>query len=101
MPWNAFRRGAVALHGAGELALDGTISPVAGVLPAAVNASAHGRGLICPAPQGGEADWAAVTKSNRTETPHFASRNGGITPGSWSYSFTLGKGGSGSVPGCL
>jgi magnesium chelatase family protein len=43
----------------GELALDGRISPVAGVLPAAVNASAHGRGLICPGPQGGEAAWAA------------------------------------------
>ena len=43
----------------GELALDGTLSPVAGVLPAAVNASAHGRGLICPAAQGGEAAWAA------------------------------------------
>jgi len=43
----------------GELALDGRISPVVGVLPAAVNASAHGRGLICPAPQGGEAAWAA------------------------------------------
>jgi magnesium chelatase family protein len=46
----------------GELALDGTISPVAGVLPAAVNASAHGRGLICPGAQGGEAAWAADTE---------------------------------------
>lgn len=42
----------------GELALDGTLSPVAGVLPAAVNASAAGRGLICPARNGGEAVWA-------------------------------------------
>ncbi len=42
----------------GELGLDGALAPVAGVLPAAVNASAHGRGLICPATQGGEAAWA-------------------------------------------
>jgi magnesium chelatase family protein len=42
----------------GELGLDGTISSVAGVLPAAITASAHGRGLICPAAQGGEAAWA-------------------------------------------
>ena len=43
----------------GELALDGMIGPVAGVLPAAVHASASGRGLICPQAQGGEAAWAA------------------------------------------
>jgi magnesium chelatase family protein len=42
----------------GELALDGAIAPVAGVLPAAIDASAHGRGLICPAAQGSEARWA-------------------------------------------
>ncbi|MDE1901895.1 MAG: YifB family Mg chelatase-like AAA ATPase [Alphaproteobacteria bacterium] len=42
----------------GELALDGAITPVAGVLPAAVNAGAAGRGLICPARNGGEAAWA-------------------------------------------
>jgi magnesium chelatase family protein len=42
----------------GELALDGRISPVAGVLPAAVHASAQDLGLICPAAQGGEAAWA-------------------------------------------
>ncbi|MDR3424634.1 MAG: YifB family Mg chelatase-like AAA ATPase [Alphaproteobacteria bacterium] len=42
----------------GELALDGALSPVAGVLPAAVTASAAGRGLICPAKNGGEAVWA-------------------------------------------
>src|SRR5579875_2873451 len=42
----------------GELGLDGTLAPVAGVLPAAIAASARGRGLICPAPQGGEAAWA-------------------------------------------
>ncbi len=42
----------------GELALDGAIAPVAGVLPAAVAAAAAGRGLICPAVCGGEAAWA-------------------------------------------
>jgi len=43
----------------GELALDGRLSPVAGVLPAAIHASAKELGLICPAAQGGEAAWAA------------------------------------------
>ena len=33
----------------GELALDGSLTPVAGVLPAAVAANARGHGLICPA----------------------------------------------------
>ncbi|MDP6787302.1 MAG: ATP-binding protein, partial [Rhodospirillales bacterium] len=42
----------------GELALDGALTAVAGVLPAAIHASAGGRGLICPADQGGEAAWA-------------------------------------------
>lgn len=42
----------------GELGLDGALSSVAGVLPAALAASARGRGLICPAAQGGEAAWA-------------------------------------------
>jgi magnesium chelatase family protein len=37
----------------GELGLDGAIAPVAGVLPAAIHASAMGRGIICPAAQGG------------------------------------------------
>jgi magnesium chelatase family protein len=43
----------------GELALDGTITAVAGVLPAAIAASARGHGLICPAPCGAEAAWAS------------------------------------------
>ena len=43
----------------GELALDGTITPVAGVLPAAVAANAMGRGLVCPAASGSEAAWAS------------------------------------------
>ena len=42
----------------GELALDGRLSAVAGVLPAALHAHARGRGLICPEAQGGEAAWA-------------------------------------------
>jgi magnesium chelatase family protein len=42
----------------GELSLDGRINAVAGVLPAAIAASAAGRGLICPAAQGSEAAWA-------------------------------------------
>jgi magnesium chelatase family protein len=42
----------------GELHLDGTLHPVAGVLPAAIGASAQDLGLICPGTQGGEAAWA-------------------------------------------
>ncbi len=43
----------------GELSLDGTIAPVAGVLPAAIGASAMDKGLICPAESGSEAAWAS------------------------------------------
>lgn len=43
----------------GELSLDGQITPVAGVLPAALAAAEAGRGLICPAACGPEAAWAA------------------------------------------
>src|SRR3954465_14536523 len=42
-----------------ELALDGTLPPVAGVLPAAVAANARGHGLICPESCGPEAAWAS------------------------------------------
>jgi magnesium chelatase family protein len=42
----------------GELSLDGSLNAVAGVLPAAIAASAADLGLVCPAPQGGEAAWA-------------------------------------------
>lgn len=42
----------------GELALDGALTRVAGVLPAAIDANAHHRGLICPEKCGGEAAWA-------------------------------------------
>jgi len=43
----------------GELALDGALTPVAGVLPAALGAAERGLGLICPAVSGPEAAWAA------------------------------------------
>lgn len=42
----------------GELSLDGTITPVSGVLPAAISANARSKGLICPKACGGEAAWA-------------------------------------------
>ena len=44
----------------GELALDGSIFDVSGVLPAAIGANALERGLICPAGCGGEAAWASA-----------------------------------------
>jgi len=44
----------------GELALDGGLAPVAGVLPASVAAAREGRGVICPASCGGEAAWSAA-----------------------------------------
>ena len=50
-----------ALHGftvLGELALDGSITPVAGVLPAAMAAYEREHGLICPETCGPEAAWA-------------------------------------------
>jgi magnesium chelatase family protein len=53
----------------GELALDGSLSPVAGVLPAAVAANARGFGLICPAACGPEAAWASA------DIPILAPRN--------------------------
>ena len=42
----------------GELALDGTIAPVAGALPAAIGANGLNKGLICPSISGPEAAWA-------------------------------------------
>ncbi|MDX1975934.1 MAG: YifB family Mg chelatase-like AAA ATPase [Rickettsiales bacterium] len=44
----------------GELSLDGTLLPVAGVLPAAIQATAEGKGLICSRPNGGEAAWSGL-----------------------------------------
>jgi magnesium chelatase family protein len=43
----------------GELGLDGSIAPVAGVLPAAISANGRAEGLICPAACGPEAAWAS------------------------------------------
>jgi magnesium chelatase family protein len=43
----------------GELGLDGSIAPVAGVLPAAIGANLREEGLICPAACGAEAAWAS------------------------------------------
>src|ERR1700750_84936 len=42
----------------GELGLDGSIAPVAGVLPAAIGANAREEGLVCPAACGTEAPLA-------------------------------------------
>jgi magnesium chelatase family protein len=42
----------------GELGLDGTLAPVPGVLPAAIQALGEKRGVICPAACGPEAAWA-------------------------------------------
>ncbi len=44
----------------GELALDGRISPVAGVLPTAIAAQSMELGLICPKVAGPEAAWAGA-----------------------------------------
>ncbi len=46
----------------GEMALDGSILPVTGALPAALAASAADRDLICPGACGGEAAWAGRIK---------------------------------------
>jgi magnesium chelatase family protein len=42
----------------GELALDGGITSVNGVLPAAIGAMARGKGIICPYGNGKEAAWS-------------------------------------------
>lgn len=42
----------------GELSLDGSITSVAGVLPAAIHALSEGKGIICPKYNGSEAMWA-------------------------------------------
>lgn len=46
----------------GELALDASISPVTGVLPAAMAANARNKGLICPEACGAEAAWVSDVK---------------------------------------
>ncbi len=42
----------------GEVALDGRLQPVAGVLPAALAAASQNKGIICPAENGAEAAFA-------------------------------------------
>lgn len=42
----------------GELSLDGSVTAVTGVLPAALQASRMSMGIICPKESGGEAAWA-------------------------------------------
>ena len=42
----------------GELSLDGSLSKIVGVLPAAIHASSLGKGIICPKDNGSEACWA-------------------------------------------
>ncbi len=41
----------------GELSLDGRLLPVAGIISAALAAHGYGKGLLCPATNGGEAAW--------------------------------------------
>ncbi|MGH6755009.1 MAG: YifB family Mg chelatase-like AAA ATPase, partial [Bradyrhizobium sp.] len=53
----------------GELALDGSLCRVPGVLPAAIAAQATGRGVICPAVCGGEAAWGGFESLPDTDRP--------------------------------
>ena len=53
----------------GELALDGAVNPVAGVLAAAMGAAGSGRGVICPAASGGEAQLIWYQRADDCRTP--------------------------------
>src|SRR5712692_1422517 len=72
----------------GEVALDGSLLPVAGVLPAAMGAAAAERGLICPAACGGEAAWAGALevwappapRARRPRPPRRVRRRAGLRP---------------------
>ena len=57
----------------GELGLDGSIAPVAGVLPAAIGANSRDEGLICPAACGAEAAWASPDATSAARTRSRAS----------------------------
>ena len=46
----------------GELALDGSLVPVLGALPAAMTAAEEGRALVCPWASGPEAAWVGATE---------------------------------------
>ena len=52
----------------GELGLDGSIAPVAGVLPAAIAANGRGEGLICPFACGSEAALAPLWPPARSHS---------------------------------
>ena len=55
----AITQESVANHAVlGELSLDGKITPVSGILPAAIGATAREFGIICPSKNGREACWA-------------------------------------------
>lgn len=43
---------------AGELALDASLSSINGILPTAIHAQSHNKGVICPQGNGSEALWA-------------------------------------------
>jgi magnesium chelatase family protein len=53
----------------GELALDGSLTRVPGVLPAAIAAASTGRGIICPAACGGEAAWGGFQPADDPDRP--------------------------------
>src|SRR5258705_8738444 len=53
----------------GELSLDGQITAVAGVLPAALAAVEAEGGLICPPPCGSEAGWAGEPAATPSPPP--------------------------------
>ena len=52
----------------GELALDGTMVPVAGALPAALAAAEEDRALLCPAACGAEAAWVEAARVTAART---------------------------------
>lgn len=52
----------------GELALDGRVMPVSGVLPAAICAKQEHRGIICPKENGSEAAWVKDVSIIAVET---------------------------------
>ncbi|MFV0625884.1 MAG: YifB family Mg chelatase-like AAA ATPase [Alphaproteobacteria bacterium] len=51
----------------GELSLDGSITPVNGILPVAMKANSKNLGLICPESNGSEAVWSGLKNIIATE----------------------------------
>ena len=63
----------------GELSLDAAVTPVAGVLNAALAASEHNRGLICPAGNGPEAAFAGgIDRGTRIDLSGGMRRRSGL-----------------------